>query len=342
MRNTKLQMTAAAAHRFLGQVPTLTIATDEPMQRVIHPVLLGDILYFHGGSTGEKQQMLNRDAVGSAFEVMAEIPSWFIDPERACPATTFYRSVQIWGHLTDVEDLDIKTQVMAALMARFQPEGRYAPIDPDDRRYRKALTTLSVTQMSLERVVGREKLGQHWSVSKLRKAIDGLWTRGTPSDLAALEAIYVANPRLKRPDLLLGPLGTHLSCAPSAQDRTQAAALLEKTYWWDKTTPSGRIEETLRRTSAHMVARLDDQVVGTVSAFSDGRRRAWICDTVVADAHRGQGVGKALMAAMLDHPAVRDCTRVGLGTRDAQSFYASLGFEARPSRYQLLWKSHGA
>jgi GNAT superfamily N-acetyltransferase len=42
---------------------------------------------------------------------------------------------------------------------------------------------------------------------------------------------------------------------------------------------------------------------------------------------RGQGIGKALIAAILEHPDLRDLTLFMLRTQDAQPFYQQLGFE---------------
>ena len=41
---------------------------------------------------------------------------------------------------------------------------------------------------------------------------------------------------------------------------------------------------------------------------------------------RGRGIGKALMAAILEHPEVRDVTRLTLVTADAHGLYEGFGF----------------
>jgi GNAT superfamily N-acetyltransferase len=55
---------------------------------------------------------------------------------------------------------------------------------------------------------------------------------------------------------------------------------------------------------------------------------SWICDVIVDEAHRGQGVGKGLMAAVLEHPNVKSTTNL-LGTRDAHGLYEKFGFVRR-------------
>lgn len=70
------------------------------------------------------------------------------------------------------------------------------------------------------------------------------------------------------------------------------------------------------------------ELIGWAMAISDYGKRAWIYDVMVLPAQRGRGVGEDIMRALLDHPGLRGCQQVRLGTRDAQRFYARLGFEA--------------
>src|SRR5688572_21648583 len=85
-----LAMLAAAPHIHLAAVDEL----GAPVLRALHIVLADDAAYFHGAPAGEKLGFVGRPAVLSTEETIAEIPSYFSDPERACPATTLYRSVQ--------------------------------------------------------------------------------------------------------------------------------------------------------------------------------------------------------------------------------------------------------
>jgi predicted N-acetyltransferase YhbS len=55
-------------------------------------------------------------------------------------------------------------------------------------------------------------------------------------------------------------------------------------------------------------------------------KRAWIADVMIAPAWRGRGLGAALMRLLLGHPVVRGARKVSLFTRDADPFYAKLGF----------------
>jgi N-acetylglutamate synthase-like GNAT family acetyltransferase len=69
-------------------------------------------------------------------------------------------------------------------------------------------------------------------------------------------------------------------------------------------------------------------LVGFARVVTDMAVFAYICDVFVLPEYRGHGLSKALMAAMLDHPDLRDVQRWFLFTRDAHGLYAQFGFQA--------------
>jgi predicted FMN-binding regulatory protein PaiB len=137
--------------------------------------------------------------VVSAEEVVAHVPSWMVDPERACPATTLFRSVQVHGTLTEVEDLGAKARALESLMRRWQPEGLHRPIDAEDPRYRRELEGVLVFAVPFERVDGRWKLLQGQPPEQIGRILRGLRERGAPGDAEAIEAIREANPGVPDP-----------------------------------------------------------------------------------------------------------------------------------------------
>ena len=52
----------------------------------------------------------------------------------------------------------------------------------------------------------------------------------------------------------------------------------------------------------------------------------WLCDVFVDEAHRGKGLGKALMAYMKAHPDLQGFRRMHLATADAHGLYRQFGF----------------
>jgi GNAT superfamily N-acetyltransferase len=68
------------------------------------------------------------------------------------------------------------------------------------------------------------------------------------------------------------------------------------------------------------------RLVATSRVLADRAKWAWVYDVVVDPSLRGRGIGEALFRLLLDHPAVRDCLVVRLGTKDADRFYERFGF----------------
>lgn len=62
--------------------------------------------------------------------------------------------------------------------------------------------------------------------------------------------------------------------------------------------------------------------------ISDGATFAYLCDVIVWPKHRGLGVGKALLALILEQPRYAGIRRWVLATRDAHPLYEQFGFRA--------------
>ena len=313
-----------------AEVHVATTGEDgQPILRTVNAVLDedGGAIAFHGAPAGEKVEAVGRAAVVSASETVASIPSWFVDPERACPATTYYLSAQAHGVIEEVDDLDDKARVLSALMAKYQPEGRHAPIRASDPLYRKAVAGVLVARVRFDRVASKVKLGQNRPPGQRVRILERLWERGRPEDVRAIALILERFPDLPVPAFLRAgeDRGLRLACSASAADLDEAAALLEGAYWlggFDR----AQIRAVLARSTALVSAR-DRQgaLAGFARAMSDGRV-AWIYDVVIAEPWRRSGVGTRLLELLLDHPAVRGVRHVRLGTRDAMGFYRRLGF----------------
>ncbi|HEY8943436.1 MAG TPA: pyridoxamine 5'-phosphate oxidase family protein, partial [Polyangiaceae bacterium] len=190
-----------------------TLADGEPVLRTVNPIVHENWLAFHGAPSGEKARCIGRDAVFQWDEVVATIPSYFVDPERACPATTFYRSVQVRGRLERLDEPELKAVLLRRLMEHYQPEGGYAPLRADSPLYANALRGVLVLGVRLTDVTGKRKLGQGRKQQELTAILEGLWARGEEGDPLAIEAILSANPDVPVPSFLRGPEGTRLVCA---------------------------------------------------------------------------------------------------------------------------------
>ncbi|MFC5407630.1 GNAT family N-acetyltransferase [Cohnella soli] len=101
-------------------------------------------------------------------------------------------------------------------------------------------------------------------------------------------------------------------------------ALLKGSYW-----ASERSEETIRASwkESHCfgVYNTDGLQVGFMRVVTDGATFSWLCDVIVDTGHRGNGLGKWMMAVLVDHPRIRH-TSICLNTRDAHGLYEKYGF----------------
>ncbi len=339
MRRPVFRTPHAHALDLFARAPSFELASTtpdgSPVLRTLHGVVLDGSLCFHGSPVGEKMLFVGRPAVVAVHEVVASVPSYFLDAERACPATTLYDSAQAHGVVSAVVDPAKKARVLAALMTKLQPEGGHAPMDPDHPRYRelyaKVVEKLAVLEVSLERADGKAKLLQHKGAADRAAVVGRLWERGGPGDARAIEVILGASAPSERPPFLRGPDGTTLSVALGPGDAEAAAAMLEGTYWNDDVTP-GELAQAHEGSTAWVGARDGEgRLVASARAVSDGVKHAWIYDVVVHPERRGRGIGDAIVRLLTDHPGVRRARRVHLGTRDAMAFYERLGFVATAS-----------
>jgi predicted N-acetyltransferase YhbS len=78
--------------------------------------------------------------------------------------------------------------------------------------------------------------------------------------------------------------------------------------------------------------------VAFARVVTDKATFAWLCDVFVLADHRGKGVAKQLMDAVMSHPDLQGLRNVMLATRDAHGLYARYGFVplAEPARWMAI------
>jgi len=71
---------------------------------------------------------------------------------------------------------------------------------------------------------------------------------------------------------------------------------------------------------------------------TDHATYAWLCDVFVLPAHRGNGVSRLLMDAVMAHPDLKVVRNFVLATRDAHGLYERYGFAplAQPDRWMAI------
>ncbi|MDE2575453.1 MAG: GNAT family N-acetyltransferase [Rhodospirillales bacterium] len=82
----------------------------------------------------------------------------------------------------------------------------------------------------------------------------------------------------------------------------------------------------------------DGHQAGFARLVTDRALAAHLADVFVLPAHRGRGLSKALIAAMLAHPDLRGVERWTLSTADAHGLYARFGFGPHPDVTTQMWR----
>jgi predicted N-acetyltransferase YhbS len=99
--------------------------------------------------------------------------------------------------------------------------------------------------------------------------------------------------------------------------------------YWSKSRSVETIQKSLEH-SLNFAAYTDNRMIGFARVITDYATFAYLCDVIVLESYRGQGVGKALMRAVLAHADLCDIRRFTLVTRDAHELYKPFGFTALP------------
>jgi len=100
---------------------------------------------------------------------------------------------------------------------------------------------------------------------------------------------------------------------------------LSQDSYWAKNVPREVVERAVEHSLC--VGAFEDGVqVGFARAITDYATFAYIADVFVLPSHRGHGISKQLMDALVNHRELHGLRRWHLVTRDAHGLYAQFGF----------------
>jgi GNAT superfamily N-acetyltransferase len=120
--------------------------------------------------------------------------------------------------------------------------------------------------------------------------------------------------------------GYLISDDPARLDAGAIHAYLARSYW-AAGIPREIVERSVRNSLCVGLYTAGGEQVGLVRVVTDCATYAWLCDVFVLEAHRGRGLSKAMMRAVMTHPKLQTVRRFTLGTRDAHGLYAQFGFK---------------
>jgi GNAT superfamily N-acetyltransferase len=130
--------------------------------------------------------------------------------------------------------------------------------------------------------------------------------------------------------------GYEISTDPSRLDIAAMHAYLTRCYW-SPGIPYDIVERAARNSLCFgLYEKSTGRQVGLARVVTDHATFAYLCDVYVLEEHRGRGLGKFMMRAVMAHPALAGARRAMLGTRDAHGLYAQYGFRAPPDDNVLM------
>ena len=136
--------------------------------------------------------------------------------------------------------------------------------------------------------------------------------------------------------------GYEISDDPARLDFDAMHAYLSRSYW-----VPGISMEMVRQSAAGALCfglyAPDGPQIGFARVVTDKVRFAYLSDVYVLEDHRGRGLGKALVGAVMAHPDVRSVHRMLLHTRDGHGLYRLFGFNDPASPERIMeWRGGGS
>lgn len=148
----------------------------------------GEIIEIHLVRTDEQVHHLEAAPRASFLidDVLSFVPShWFGDV--ATHADQLHRTVQHECEVTIIRDEDRVREHLVRLLARYQPEGKYTPLD--DPHYAPQVRALCLLQLRPVQVRAKFKLGQKLTSTGRATLMEHLEQRGKDEDIKSAAAI---------------------------------------------------------------------------------------------------------------------------------------------------------
>jgi GNAT superfamily N-acetyltransferase len=129
-------------------------------------------------------------------------------------------------------------------------------------------------------------------------------------------------------------IAVDITTSISRMDLDRVHCWLARKSYWAGQMPRSVFDRAVRG-SLCFAALSSNATVGFARVVSDHATFAYVADVFVDPAHRGTGISKSIMAAVVAHPDLQDLRLWVLATTDAHGLYARHGFTAlaAPQRY---------
>lgn len=109
--------------------------------------------------------------------------------------------------------------------------------------------------------------------------------------------------------------------------------LLSQTYWASD-RPREVVERSMKSSQCYGVRSETGKLVGFARVITDFATNLYLCDVIIDSAHRGCGLGKALVSYVLSADEYKGLKGL-LMTKDAHWLYEKYGFKAAEKRVMI-------
>ena len=123
------------------------------------------------------------------------------------------------------------------------------------------------------------------------------------------------------------PLVYEISTSRDRLDVERVHRFLSIEAYWAPGVAREVVERSIANSLPFGVYTTDGEQVGFARVVTDYATFAWLADVYIENAHRGRGLGKRLVAEVLEHPDLQGMRRWMLGTADAHELYRRFGFD---------------
>lgn len=111
------------------------------------------------------------------------------------------------------------------------------------------------------------------------------------------------------------------------------------TSYWSRGIPSETMERSVRGSLPFVLRDAAGSLAGFARVITDRATFGYIGDLFVLPEHRGRGLSRRLMEAIMGHPELRNFRRWVLATSDAHGLYEKFGFRSL-AKPEVLMERH--
>ena len=122
-------------------------------------------------------------------------------------------------------------------------------------------------------------------------------------------------------------VGYEISTDATRLDLDRIHRFLSTEAYWSPGVAREVVERSIENSICFGVYAEGGEQVGFARVVTDRATFAWLADVYIEGDHRGHGLGKHLVATVLEHPELQGLRRWMLGTADAHELYRRFGFD---------------